>query len=74
MFPFRFELPEKYPLNASELGVSVESFMRAGKIIADWHDVERWDDPSRREIPAFSGAQEQELKRLIAEALDEIRG
>ena len=65
-----FLLHEKYPLSAEELGVTPEAFDRAAKVIADWHEVERWGDPSRNEIPAFSGAQEQELKRLIAEALD----
>jgi hypothetical protein len=42
----------------------------AQQVIADWHDVEKWRDPSMMPIPAFSGAQEAELTRLIAERLN----
>lgn len=50
-------------------GLSNETI--AGVVITDWHDSEKWHDPSMMPIPPFSGAQEGELTRLITEALDE---
>lgn len=48
---------------------TVDAYEVAQKVITDWHDVEKWHDPSMTPIPPFTGAQEQELARLIAEAI-----
>lgn len=41
----------------------------AQEVITDWHDYEKWHDPSMMPIPPFSGAQEEELSRLIESAI-----
>lgn len=50
----------------------VDAWSVAQQVIADWHNVDKWHDPSMMPIPAFSGAQEQELTRLIAEAVGAV--
>lgn len=49
-----------------------EAEQKAREVIADWHDYKKWRDPSMMPIPPFSGAQEDELKRLIVAALRSV--
>ena len=60
--------PSRDPEEANNVATS--NYALGVQVIADWHDYEKWHDPSMFPIPPFSGAQEEELRRLITEALD----